>query len=202
MIVEHEGRAQVVLTGANFARAYDLESGDEVWKVSGLTRGPVPAPVPGTGMVFLASGTNGQAFKAMRLGGSGDLTGTDFEAWTLAKSVSYNPTPLLWGDELYMLKDVMSGNTFVSMFDAGTGAPSYQDSRLPQAWTIKASPVGAAGRIYLSSEEGDVIVLARGPVLEVLAVNEMDEQILATPAIAGPDLFLRTRGHLWRIARP
>ena len=151
-------------------------------------------------MVYLASGTNGQVFKAMRLGGSGDLTGTEFEAWTLAKSVSYNPTPLLWGDELYMLKDVMSGNTFVSAFDAGTGAPHYQDGRLPQAWTIKASPVGAAGRIYLASEEGDVIVLARGPALEVLSVNAMDEQILATPAIAGRDLFLRTRAHLWRLA--
>ena len=200
IIVEHQGKSQVVLSGGNFARAYDLESGEELWKVSGLTKGPVPAPVPGPGMVYLASGTNGQAFKAMRLGGSGDLTGTDFEAWTLAKSVSYNPTPLLWGDELYMLKDVMSGNTFVSAFDAGTGTPRYQDGRLPQAWTIKASPVGAAGRIYLASEEGDVIVLARGAALEVLGVSSMDEQILATPAIAGRDLFLRTRAHLWRLA--
>ncbi|HVR28498.1 MAG TPA: hypothetical protein VMS86_03095, partial [Thermoanaerobaculia bacterium] len=138
-IVEHEGRAQVVLSGGNFARAYDLETGEEVW-------------------------------------------------------------PLLWGGELYMLKDVVSGNTFVSSFEAATGKPHYQDARLPQSWTIKASPVGAAGRIYLSSEEGDVIVLARGHELEVLAVNSMGEQILATPAIAGSDLFLRTRSHLWRIA--
>ena len=85
-------------------------------------------------------------------------------------------------------------------FAAKTGEQYYFNARLPQSWTIKASPLGANGRIYLSSQEGDVVVLRRGPQLEVLAVNSVDEQILATPALVGTDLFLRTREHLYRIS--
>lgn len=107
---------------------------------------------------------------------------------------------MLWGDEIYLLKDPMSGSTFVSAFDAHTGEEHYLNARLPRSWTIRASAVGADDRIYMCSQEGDVIVLRRGTELEVLAVNSMDEMILATPAIADGDLILRTRSALYRIA--
>ena len=199
-IVVHEGRAQAVINGGSFVRSYDLETGEVLWKVSGMTKGPIPVPVPGDGMVYLASGTNGQVFKAIRLGGSGDLTGTAAEVWTLQKGVPYNPTPLLWGDEIYLVKEGMKGPTFVSALDARTGAEHYLNARLPSSYVIRSSPVGAGDQIYLGTEEGDVLVLRRGTELEVLAVNPMGEQILATPAIAGDDIFVRTRGHLYRIA--
>lgn len=198
-ILEHEGKAQVVVAAHNFVRGYDLESGEVLWKVTGMTRSVIPTPVSGHGMVFVASGTNGQAFKAIRLGGSGDLTGTDAEVWSLNKGTPYNPSPLLWGDELYLLKDIMSGNTFLSAFNAHTGEQYYFQNRLPQSYTIKASPVGAGDKIYLCTEEGDVLVLKRGKELEVLAVNSMDEMFLASPAVAGNELFLRSREHLYRI---
>ena len=198
-IVEHESIVQAIVSGANFVRSYALETGEELWRVSGMTNAPVPTPVPGFGMVFLASGTNGQAFKAVKLGGVGDLTATAAEVWTVEKGVSYNPTPLLWGDELYMVKEGMRGPTFVSAFDARTGEKHYFNARLPEPWVIRASPVGADGRIYLSTEEGDVVVLRRGPELEILAVNSMGEQMIATPAIAGRDIFVRTRESLYRI---
>ena len=104
-IVEHEGIVQAIVSGGTFVRSYALETGEVLWKLSGLTQAPIPTPVPGFGMVFLASGTNGQVFKAVKLGGVGDLTGSSAEVWTIAKGVPYNPTPLLWGDELYMIKE-------------------------------------------------------------------------------------------------
>lgn len=96
---------QAIVSGGTFVRSYALETGEVLWKLSGLTQAPIPTPVPGFGMVFLASGTNGQVFKAVKLGGVGDLTGSSAEVWTIAKGVPYNPTPLLWGDELYMIKE-------------------------------------------------------------------------------------------------
>lgn len=200
-IFEHDGTPQVVLSGGVFVNSYDLATGEILWKISGMTRGPIPTPVHGHGMVYLASGTNGQVFKAVKLGGTGDLTGTEAEIWTLAKGVPYNSTPLLWGDEIYLLKEGMRGPTFISGLDARTGQQHYLNARLPETWVIRASPVGAGDKIYLSSEEGDVIVLKRGKKLEVLAVNSMDEQMLATPAIAGGDLFVRTRERLYRISQ-
>ena len=164
-----------------------------------MTSGPIPMPVAGDGMVYLASGTNGQAFKAVTLGGSGDLTDTDAEVWTLQKGVPYNPTPLLWGDEIYLVKEGMRGPTFVSALDAKTGAQHYFNARLPNSYVIRSSPVGVGDQIYLGTEEGDVLVLRRGEELEVLSINPMDEQIIATPAISRDDLFIRTRGHLYRI---
>jgi outer membrane protein assembly factor BamB len=199
MILVHEGRAQAVLSGSTFVRGYDLATGEILWQVAGMTRGPIPVPVQGHGMVYLASGTNGQAFKAVKLGPTGDLTGTDAEVWTLNQGVPYNPSPLLWGDEIYLVKEGMRGPTFISALDAKTGAEHYFNARLPAGYVIRASPIGAGNQIYLGTEEGDVLVLRRGPELEVLAINPMGEQILATPAIAGDDLFVRTRGHLYRI---
>ena len=200
-IFEHRGQAQVVVNGNLFVDSYDLETGDILWKITGMTKAPIPGPVYGHDMVFLASGTNGQAFKAVRLGGEGDLTDTDAEVWSLNKGVPYNSTPLLWGDEIYLLKEGMRGPTFISALDARTGKQHYFNARLPESWVIRSSPVGASGKIYLCSEEGDVIVMRRGTELEVLAVNTMDELMLATPAIAGRDIFIRTREHLYRIAQ-
>lgn len=199
MVIVHEGKPQVILSGSAFVRSYDLESGEVLWKISGMTRAPIPAPVAGHGMVFLASGTNGQSMKAVKLGGTGDLTGTDKEVWSINKGVPYNPSPLLWGDEIYLVKEGMRGPTFVSALDAETGKEHYLTARLPDSYVIRSSPIGAGHQIYLGTEEGDVVVLKRGVELEVLSINPMGEQIIATPAVAGDDLFVRTRGHLYRI---
>ena len=199
-ILVHDGRPQVVLNGTNFVRGHDLATGDLIWKFTGMTRGVIPTPVSGLGMVFVASGTNGQAMKAVRLGGSGDLTGTPWEVWGLTKGTPYNPTPLLWGEELYLIKDQTRGGTFVSCFNARTGEAYYEQARLPQPYTIKASPVGAGDKIYLLSEEGDAIVLRRGPTFEVLSINPMGEMFLASPAVAGGELYLRSRERLYCVS--
>ena len=199
-IFEHEGKAQVAASAGNFVRGYDLSSGDLIWQCSGMTRGVIPTPVYGHGMLFASSGTNGHGMIALRLGETGDLSGTDSVIWSLDKFTPYNSSPLLWGEEIYLLEDMQSGNTFISCFDAKTGKAHYTKQRLPKSYTIKSSAIGAGDKIYMCSEEGDVLVMARGTEFKLLATNVMDELFLATPAAAGGDLILRSQKHLYCVS--
>lgn len=199
-IYEHEGNAQVAVSAGNFVRGYDLSSGDLIWQSSGMTRGVIPTPVYGDGMLFASSGTLGHGMIALRLGETGDLTGTDSVIWSLDKFTPYNSSPLLWGEEIYVLEDMQSGNTFISCFDAKTGKAHYTKQRLPKNYTIKSSAIGAGDKIYMCSEEGEVLVMARGTEFKLLATNVMDELFLATPAAAGGDLILRSQNHLYCVS--
>ena len=201
-ILVHEGRSQVVVTGRDFIRSHDLETGEEIWRCAGLSRLPIPTPVTGHGLLFAASGTGERRVRAIRLGETGDLTDTDAVVWKLDRAAPYNPTPLLWGDELYLVRDggLNRGTSMFSAFDAKTGSAHYVQKRLPSSYTVKASPVGAGDRIYLLTEEGDVLVIKRGTEFEVLAVNSMDEMFLASPIIVDGVLFLRGADHLFAIS--
>ncbi|MCH8333808.1 hypothetical protein IIC65_07740, partial [Candidatus Sumerlaeota bacterium] len=114
----------------------------------------------------------------------------------------YNSTPLLYGDELYLVRDggLARGITLMSVVDAKTGAEHYFMKRFPHSYCIKASPVGAGDKIYLASEEGDIIVLKRGKEFEILATNSMGEMFLASPVVVGGDLFLRGQKTLFCIS--
>jgi hypothetical protein len=106
LIVEHDGKAQVIVAGTNRVRAYDLATGKEVWHYKGLTQNVIPTPVHANGVVYLTSGFRGAALAAIRLGKEGDLTGTDAVLWTHDKATPYVPSPLLDGERLYLF----SGN--------------------------------------------------------------------------------------------
>ncbi len=201
-IVEHDGRLHVVASAGNFITSYDLLTGEEIWRASGMTPHPVPTPVAGNGLLIAASGSAERRVMAIRLDASGDLDGTDAIVWELDRAAPYNPSPLLWGDYLYLVRDggLSVGTSRLSLFDAGNGRAHYTHERLPGAYTIKASPVGAGGKVYLVTEEGDVIVLRRSPEIEVIAVNSFDERFIASPAIARGELFLRSARHLFCIA--
>ena len=128
LIVEHDGRAQVVTTGWGSVQSYDLETGKVVWHTSGLTPLTIPSPVADEGMVIATSGFNGSSLKAIRLAeAKGDITGTSAIAWTLDRDTPYSPSPLLYGGLLYLLK---SNNGLLSVFDAKTGTPHYRVQRL------------------------------------------------------------------------
>ena len=125
---------------------------------------------------------------AIRLGRDGDLTGTDAVVWTQTKGTSYTPSPVLFDNKFYVLTD----NGMLSCFNASTGEPYYQQTRLPKTYNFKASPVGANGKLYLATENGDVLVVKMGEKFEVLATNTMPNEIfIATPAISGGEIFLR-----------
>ena len=190
-IIEYKGRHQVIVNGVS-VRAYDLKTGQPLWHCGGHTASAIPVPAFGHGMIFNTSGWSKDKLQAIKLGGEGDLTGTRSVKWTLEKGTPYVPTPLLWGDELYLLDD----RSFFSCFDAITGTRHYK-IRLPGKLNFSASPVGAAERIYLASEEGKVVVVGRGEKSEVLAVNELDDQFYASPVMIGKSIYLRGEKYLY-----
>jgi outer membrane protein assembly factor BamB len=200
LVVEHDGRAQVVVPGMNRLRSYDLRTGEIVWQTTGLTMNPIPSPVAADGMVFATSGFRGNSLKAIRLAGArGDITGTPNVAWTLDRDTPYVPSPLLYDDILYILK---SNNGLLSAFDARTGRPHYQVRRLDQAPNVFASPVGAAGRVYIAGRDGTTMVIRHGPSFAVLAANTLDDGFDASPALVDREMYLRGYRYLYAIGAP
>jgi outer membrane protein assembly factor BamB len=133
---------------------------------------------------------------AIRLGREGDLAGTDAIKWTATRGLAYTTSPVLLDGTLYFLTD----NGMVSAIDADTGTPLYQQVRLPKPYAIKSSPVAAGGMLYFPTEDGDVVVARVGSTLDVVATNMLAGQsFVASPAVVGGDLFLRSRTHLFRI---
>jgi outer membrane protein assembly factor BamB len=194
-VAQHDGRRQVIVNGLK-VRGYDFETGEFLWEAAGLGENTIPQPVQHEDLVFAMSGHTVRMLMAVRLGRKGDLTGTDAIVWSTARGASYTPSPLLHDGRLYVVTD--SG--LISCFDANTGQPHYQQRRLPKPYNFKASPVGASGRLYLATEEGDVVVLRMGDRFEVLATNTFDDQsFIASPVIVDGTIYLRSRTHLFAI---
>ena len=192
IVVRVDDRDVLVSVGAFRASGYDPASGDELWRVSyGEGFSNVPRPVAGHGLVFLTTGFQQPAVMAVRLGGSGDVTKTHV-AWTLARGAPLTPSPVLVGEELYFVSDT----GVASCVEARTGRLLWQQ-RLNG--NFSASPVSADGRIYFQSEEGETTVLAAGPAFRRLAVNVLNGAMLASMAVSGGAVFIRTDTHLYRI---
>ncbi len=195
-IFTHAGRRQVVLNGKT-VRSYDLVTGEPLWQCGGQSEGAIPMPAVGHGLVFATSGYRKDTLHAIALGRRGDLTDSKSVVWSLSRGTPYVPCPMLWGEEIYLLED----RSFFSCLGATDGARHYLKHRLPGALNFSASPVGAAGRIYLLSEAGRTVVLQRGPALKVLAINDLDETFHASPAIVGDAIYLRGDEHLFCFAK-
>ncbi len=194
LIMEQSGKPVVVVNGTQKVRAYDLATGALLWEAGGQTANAIPSPVPFDGRVIVMSGFRGSALQVIRLGGSGDLTGSDSIVWSHNKNTPYVPSPLLYGDRLYFLSE---NNAMLSILDATTGKPAVQAERLNGLQGVYASPVGAADRVYLIGRDGGALVLKNTSALEVLATNRLDDGFDASPALAGRDLFLRGRQNLY-----
>jgi outer membrane protein assembly factor BamB len=196
MVLEFGGRRQIVVSATKKVRSYDFETGELIWECAGLGANTIPHPVHQDDMVFVMSGHRNPMLMAIRLGGKGDLTGTDAVIWSQTRGNSYTPSPVLYDNKLYVLSD----NGLVSCYNARTGVPYYHQVRLPKTYNFKASPVAADGKLYLASENDDVVVLRMGEKFEVLATNTMPNQIfIATPAIAGGEIYLRSQSRLYCI---
>jgi outer membrane protein assembly factor BamB len=197
-IHEHEGRVQVIIAAHGRTRAYDIRNGDELWSLSGLGLNVIPTPIYDSGTLYLASGKrDGNMIQVVDLSGaSGDLDGSDALLWTRDRDTPYVSTPLLYRGQLYFFKHVRSILTSV---DAATGQTLFTE-RLDLG-NVYASPVAAAGRIYLFGRDGKAMVLRPGPALEILAENTLDDGFDASPAIVGGDLYLRGRRFLYALSR-
>jgi outer membrane protein assembly factor BamB len=197
LIVELDGKAQVVTAATNRVRSYDLATGEVVWEADGLTTNAIPSPVTSKGIVYVMSGFRGAELMAIRLGSTGDVTGTDAVVWKHDKNTPYVPSPLLYGDRLYFF----SGNTgILSCFNVQTGKPLMETQRIGALPGVYASPVGAAGKVYLLGREGSAVVIRDSDAFEVLAINQLEERFDASPAVAGNELFLRGHQFLYCIA--
>jgi outer membrane protein assembly factor BamB len=160
---------------------------------------PIPSPVADDALVYLMSGFRGNSLKAIRVAGAkGDITGTDAIRWTLERDTPYVPSPLLYDGIIYFLK---ANNGMLSAYDARTGKPHFQVQRLSSAPEVFASPVGAAGRIYIPSRAGTTVVLKHGPTLETLAENTLSDGFDASPALVDREIFLRGYKYLYCIAQ-
>jgi outer membrane protein assembly factor BamB len=194
-VAVHNGRRQVVLSGLT-VRGYAFETGELLWEAAGLGENTIPQPEQHGDLVFAMSGHTVRRVMAIRLGHTGLLNGTEAIAWSTDRGAPYTPSPVLADHRLYVLTDA----GMLSVFNATTGQPFYQQARLPKPYNFKASPVGAGGRLYLASEEGDVVVVRMGDAFDVIATNTMAGQsFIASPVIVDGDLYLRSRTHLFRI---
>ena len=197
LIVEHDGTKQIVMNGQTCARAYDLETGKELWHCGGQTERPVASAVKDGDMVFVGSGYRGSYLGAFKLGGSGDIENTDSVAWSVGRDTPDIASPLLSSGRLYFTK---AKTGVITCVDAKTGNPHYSTKRLPGLRTLYASPIAAGGHVYITGRSGTTVVIKDGPALEVVAENSVGEGVDATPAPVDNELFIRGEKHLFCIA--
>ena len=197
LVVEHNGATQVVTTARNRTRSYDLASGRLVWECGGQAGNPIPSPVTLDGLVYCMTGFRGFALHAISLDAKGDITDSDKIAWRRDDAAPYIASPLLYDDLLYFTKE---RNGILFCVDASSGDAHYSDKRLGGINMLYASLAGAGGKIYIVGRDGTTVVLKHGREYEVLATNQLEEGIDASPAIVGDSLYLRGQKHLYCIA--
>jgi outer membrane protein assembly factor BamB len=192
LLIDVQGQRQVISAGSDVVAAYDPKTGAEIWRVRYEGYSVIPRPVYGHGLVYVGTGYDRPTLIAIRPDGKGDVTETHV-AWRMTRNAPHTPSPLLVGDELYVVSD---RNGIASCLDAKTGNVHWAE-RL--GGDFSASPLWADGKIYFQNEAGVGFVVKAGTKYELLAKNDMKERTLASYAAADGALFLRTEKHLYRI---
>lgn len=201
----HEGtdRIQVIVNGYKHIGAYEVETGKEIWKLKGGGDVPVPTPVTAHGHVFITNAHGKlRPIYAIRLDAVGDITlkkgemSNKFITWYEPRRGAYQNTPLIYGSYLYVIR----GNGMLSCYQAKTGEELYRE-RVGDNSAFTASPAAADGKLYFTDEYGNISVVKAGPKFKILATNSMHEVCLASPAISGGMLFVRTSEHLYAIGK-
>ncbi len=190
-------RTELVTSGSKYYRGYDPLTGKELWRLRDDTQVKVPSPVIAHDMFFLSGGNpRGRDFYAVRPPFNGDIS-IPAEATSGAhipgrktRGSPYTPTPLVYGDYLYVCND----NGVLTVYNAKSGEQIYQNRIGTTNSTFSASPIASGGRLYLSSEDGEVFVLKAGPLL---SVNRMGEPLMATPAASDGMIIMRGQRHLF-----
>jgi PQQ-like domain len=201
----HSQRTEIVVSATSGVQSYDL-NGRVLWTLRGMSSIAIPTPFESGGLLYVASGYVGDQLRpvyAIKPGASGDIslgkgeTSNAFVAWTLPQAGPYNPSPIVYDGIYYTLLD----RGLLTAHDARTGAEVYGRQRIdPAGVGFTASPWAANGRLYLLNEDGDTYVIRAGPKFEVLAKNSLGEMAMASPALAGGSLIVRTASALYRLA--
>jgi hypothetical protein len=197
-------RTQVVVNGYKHIGSYDFLTGESIWWLKGGGDIPVPTPVFGFGNAYITS-SHGRMrpIYAIKLDAVGDVTPTDEKdlnehiAWFYPRKGAYMPTPIVYGDYFYVCRI----NGIMLCYDARTGEEIYKQRVGSMQGAFTASPVATDGKLYLADEYGAVHIVEAGPEYKHLATNKLNESCLASPAISGNMLFVRTIGHLFAIGK-
>jgi outer membrane protein assembly factor BamB len=197
ILVKTGSRTELIASGAEMVVSYDPATGKELWRANGFQSHPIPSPVAGQGLVFLTAGSQAKRALAIKPGGSGDLTDSSSVVWRYSKGTAYVPSPILFGDYLYLMTDT----GLMTCLDAQTGQVKYEGGRPPVPATFTASLVAYGDRLLQTSEDGDTFVIKTGPVHDVLRTNPIGEPVYASLALAGGTIYIRGAQHLFAIRR-
>jgi outer membrane protein assembly factor BamB len=194
---------QIIVNGYKHIGGYDIQTGKEIWRMTGGGDIPVPTPIVAHGLVYVTNAHGRMSpIYAIRVSAKGDIslneneTGNEHIAWSYAKGGNYIPTPIVYDGFLYCGSD----RGTLSCFECETGKLVYRENLNPQGAAFSASSVAADGKVYFTAESGEVYVVQAGPEFKLLGVNKMDETCMATPAISEGTLVFRTRHHLVAVA--
>ena len=201
IVVTHEGAPQVIVSATGALRSYDLETGEVIWECGGLSDNVVASPVSANGIVIAGSSYNKRSMIAVKMeGATGDITGTSHVLWRRINRTPYVPSPLLYENTLYFLAHYQG---VLSRVDPVTGKDRGGPFRLEGLSDIYASPVAAAGRIYITDRQLGTLVLSHTSGEDppgFLAMNQLDDRISASAAIVDRELFLRGEKFLYCLA--
>jgi outer membrane protein assembly factor BamB len=202
-VYEGKTRAELITNGTNLICGYDPLTGKELWRLKGNSLITCPTPIIAHDLIFVTSGYRPiKPIYAIRVGATGDISleagreSNQSIAWSKMKGGPYQPTPLVYGDHLF----TNSNNGVLGCYNARTGELIYEQRIADKGGSYSASPVAADGKLYLSSEDGEIFVIKTGPKYELLATNRMGEVLMATPAISDGMIFVRGRNHIFGIA--
>ena len=197
LVIVHDGTPQVIVSGTNRVRSYEIKTGKVLWECGGQTVNVIPSPVQGLGNVYVASGYRGRAVYAIKLGSQGDLTGTEAIAWEVHRSTPYIPSPLLHQKRLYFFS---ANQARLSCYDAADGKPNFVSEPIEGLFGVYASPVATENKIFVTGRSGNTAVVTPGDQLKVDRINKLGEPVDASPAIVGNEIYIRSRAHLYCIA--
>ncbi len=197
-------RVEIVTNGSNFIRGYDPETGKELWRLGGSSQITAPTPIFFEDLIVVCSGRRPEApIFVIRAGASGDITlpsgstSSKNIVWSLRQRGPYMPTPLIYESNLY----VLSNQGILDCYKLRSGKELYRQRIEHQGGGFSSSPVAADGRLYLSSEDGDIFVIRSGPEFRLLGKNPMGERLMATPALSGGRMFVRGEKHLFAVGQ-
>ncbi len=201
-VYEGKTRAELITNGTKAIRGYDPTTGKELWRLTPNSEVTTPTPFVAFDLIYVTSGYRPlQPIYAIRAGANGDITlkdgkeSNEFIAWSKVRGGPYMPTPIVYGDLFY----VCSNQGVMTAYNAKTGERVYQQRLADRGGAFTSSIVASDGKLYLSSEDGEIFVVKAGAKHELLSANPMGETIMATPAISEGILFVRGINHMFAV---
>ena len=197
-------RSEIVTLGHGLAIGYGVD-GRELWRLSGLSGQATPTAIGGDGLLYVGTGSQGESNRpmfAVRPGAAGDITlaegsrSNEFVAWHNPQASAYTSSPLFYGGRIYVVND----NGILTVLDAKTGERLYRARVGGGGFTFSSSPWAYRGQVFFLSEDGDTFVARDGAAYEEVGRNPLEEMTLASPAIAGDALYIRTQSRLYRFS--